>query len=91
MKISLHIPKEKDLANVKTFIKKEITQARNIKDKTVRKLTISILKKLLWMDYSGFSVYATKDSTQISWYSGNRFIYHCGKEFLEPEREILNS
>jgi peptide subunit release factor 1 (eRF1) len=63
MKISLLVPKGTNLDDERSFIKKEIAQSRNIKDKTTRKAVIAGLGKIMNSLRDGYAIYS--DGTEI--------------------------
>jgi len=87
MKITLAIPKNKK--NIVTFLKKEISEARNIKDKATMVQTIGGLNKILNDVKTGLLYYYDGDNEElkIEEYDGVDFIYHCGKQFVKPENK----
>jgi len=70
MKISLHIPREANLDDVRSFLRNEIGQARNIKRKQVRKSVMSGLAKLVGAVDGGVSLFTDGDELIVESYDG---------------------
>lgn len=70
MKISLHIPKEANADSVRSFLKQEIAQARNIKDKQERKSVVLGLGKLLNNVEPGMSFFTDGEEFLTEPYDG---------------------
>ena len=74
MKISLHIPKEANMDDIRSFVKKEISEARNIKRKETRKSVYAGLNKILRILFGtrkvGISIFTDGDSIHVESYDG---------------------
>ena len=70
MKISLHIPQDSDLDNIRRFLRNELAEARNIKSKQTRKSVIAGLTKLLANVNRGLSLFTDGEDISILNYSG---------------------
>ena len=82
MKISLYIPKGKEKLS---FIKKEISSARNIQDRQTRKSIEDGLNKIIANYKDGYFYLWDEKELFYSEYNGKEFIYKCGKELEVPE------
>lgn len=87
MKISMWIPKNKEPSWMRKFIQKEIVETQNVKSKETRDSALRSLNTTLLNARRGACVYAEDDSFELEHYDGKQFKYHCGREFIEPEKE----
>ena len=88
MKITLAIPEGKK--GMAEFLKKELSQAQNIKSKQTRQQVTKGLNKLLFrQDYSSIIFYYDGDTDELTQepYDGIDFVYHCGHRFVIPEKQ----
>ncbi len=89
MKITYAVPEEKSVQVAAAFLKKELAQARNIKDKKTRQSVIDGLNYIVSNIVPG-CIYHT-DGVACEFrrlpYKGVDTIYHCGKEFKFPEEQ----
>lgn len=85
MKITYAIPKGK--TGIAKFLKKELSQAHNIKDKKVREQVIQGLEKLFVLAVDGFVYYWDGETQHLleTGYRGTETVYFCGKEFKKIE------
>jgi peptide chain release factor subunit 1 len=85
MKISLYVPSGVDL---RSFIKGEIAQSKNIKSKATRKSVVKGLNKILSViDRSGVAIFTDGDEMIIESYDGVKKLYHCGRDYKKIIRE----
>lgn len=87
MKISLWIPKEKNIWHVWNFLENEIHQAENIKSKETKKSVKHSLGKMIQNARRGYCIYTEENSVESEPYDGESFFYRCGKQFFRPEKE----
>ena len=87
MKISLWIPKEKDIFNVRSFLQDEIHQAENIKSKETRNSVKKSLGKMIEKAVPGHCIYTESEYAERKPYNGNSFFYRCGRQFFQPEKQ----
>jgi peptide chain release factor subunit 1 len=88
MKISLHIPKGKELP--RRFLHNEVAQARNIKSKQTRQSVVDGLQKLLAAvetHGSGVAYYTDGVEVKSEPYEGRRQTYYCGREYQLPSED----
>lgn len=85
MKVSLWLPVGS--ANPRPFLYSEISQARNIKDKSNRKDVIRALQKILVStskSYEGKAFFSDGNELIIESYKGIHKHYFCGREYDKP-------
>lgn len=88
MKISYAVPPEK-IKTAPVFIKKEIAQARNIKDRVTRKAVLDGLNYIA-NNLEGGCIYHIDAIEGVYGrlpYGALDTIYHCGKVFVFPEEK----
>ncbi len=92
MKISIWIPKDRNIDNIIRFLKDEITEAENIKSKSDRKQVKKSLHEILIKIRAfgvGICVYSDENGTTIEKYEGKSSLYTCGREWEKPNREEI--
>lgn len=87
MKISLWIPKEKNIHQVWSFLQNEVKESENIKSKETQKSVQQSLRKMIKNAQSGYCIYTEDDYVEKKLYNGDSFFYRCGKEFFRPEKQ----
>jgi len=89
MKISLYLPR--GCTNPRAFLQSELSQARNIKNKTVRKAVTRGLTRLLSVDdYEGKALFSDGEELVVEPYEGRKRHYHCGRDYVRVEVERLD-
>jgi len=77
-----------------SFIDSEISESENIKDKSTRKSVYTALKKIRNAVLSNYPLYGGKgvavfsdgEDVMVKDYDGVSKTYHCGKEYISPEK-----
>ncbi|GAH35322.1 unnamed protein product, partial [marine sediment metagenome] len=86
MKISIWIPKTKNPIWIQDFINGEITQAINIKSKSTRESVADGLHVAQRIARPGIGLYIEGKDFEEEKYDGKIFKYHCGRDFIKPEK-----
>lgn len=89
MKISIWIPEDENKDKINKFIEREITEANNIKSKETRNgvtTALTLLKLNFGVYGSGFCYYSEDTKLVAEKYNGKIKKYHCGREFVKPEK-----
>ena len=81
------IPETKNPVWVQDFINIEMIQAGNIKSKTTRESVVDGLYIAQRLAKPGMCVYVEGRDCDLDTYRGKEFKYHCGREFITPEKE----
>ena len=92
MKITLLVPKDHNKETVLRFLKTEIAEARNIKDKNHRKLVesaLNMIKTQIIQNGVGHAYYSDGITTVSEEYDQTLKIYWCGKDFIRPEKKEI--
>ena len=86
MKISIWIPKTKNPIWIQDFINDEMSQAGNIKSKSTRESVVDGLYVAQRIARPGVGLCIEGKEFEEKTYDGKIFKYHCGRDFIEPEK-----
>lgn len=89
MKISFWIPEDENPQNIMKFIENEITEAKNIKSKETRRgvnTALTLMKCNIGIYGTGYCYYADETKLFADKYEGKIKKYHCGRDFVKPEK-----
>jgi len=70
MKITLYIPKEANPEDIRSFLRSEVAEARNIKLKSTRKSVLAGLNKLIRNVRPGVGMFTDGEELVIEQYDG---------------------
>lgn len=90
MKITLYVPREANINDIRTFLRREIAESQNIKSKATRKAVIAGLSKIERQVDPGHAYFTDGCDMFVDEYDGIRKMYHCGNEYKPYEPELFD-